>query len=162
MPFVNEKFIYFPIYNPKQIEVLYGPKEYYQTLIVNKIFIIQDGVSNAENRIFLSCLYLGTGELARGLLAAIEGNLKKNKNLQVTLLLDKCRGLRGYPGDSSVTVIKPLLEKYPKKYLYIIIVFNYIYMEHHIYMIFQMVLYQVELMKQLVYIILKHMDGIIL
>lgn len=40
MPFVNEKFIYFPIYNPKQIEVLYGPKEYYQTLIVNKIFII--------------------------------------------------------------------------------------------------------------------------
>lgn len=66
-------------------------------------------------------MYLGTGKLEHELLQAIESNIKQNSNLQVNILLDKCRALRGHPGNSSVSKIEGLLHKYPRKYhLYIL------------------------------------------
>ncbi len=87
------------------IEVLYTPNSYYESL--KNIF------TNAKQRIIISSLYLGNGQLEKELVNTIETNLKLNPNLTVNVLFDYSRALRN--ADNSVTMFKPILEAYSSR-----------------------------------------------
>jgi CDP-diacylglycerol---glycerol-3-phosphate 3-phosphatidyltransferase len=90
----------FPVAGSK-ISVINEPKDFYDTLLARS--------ANAKRRIFFTSLYLGTGELEQGLVAAMHQNLRTNKDLSVNILLDFTRGTRGV--ENSQTTLMPLVRE---------------------------------------------------
>ncbi|KAJ1720089.1 CDP-diacylglycerol--glycerol-3-phosphate 3-phosphatidyltransferase, partial [Coemansia biformis] len=88
----------FPIRQP--VCVLREPQEFYRELL--------RGIAQAEQRICLSSLYLGSQETE--LVAALDKALSRNTSLQVHVLLDCLRGTRADgAGASSATLLAPLV-----------------------------------------------------
>ncbi|SCV04930.1 LANO_0G14554g1_1 [Lachancea nothofagi CBS 11611] len=85
-----------------EIEVLHSPTEFYDTL-KNKIF-------NAERRIFLASLYIGTSQ--EELIACISKALDKNPNLKVYFLVDGLRGTREAPKSCSASLLSRLVKNH--------------------------------------------------
>ncbi|KAK3912093.1 CDP-diacylglycerol--glycerol-3-phosphate 3-phosphatidyltransferase, mitochondrial, partial [Frankliniella fusca] len=93
----------FPVAADK-IRILSEPYEFYETLV--------DKCSKAQNRITISSLYLGTGDLEKALVETIRKRLVELKGkLKVTLLFDHCRGSRGTLNSRSM--VAPLLQEQP-------------------------------------------------
>ncbi|CRG98880.1 phosphatidylglycerophosphate synthase, putative [Plasmodium relictum] len=92
----------FVIRDPKA-KLLFSPNEFFNTL--NSMF------KNSKNRIVISCLYLGIGELEKELVESIKKNVNI-KNVKVDILLDKQRGTRpeGKLKESSVSVLSELFD----------------------------------------------------
>ncbi|GAB65192.1 phosphatidylglycerophosphate synthase, partial [Plasmodium cynomolgi strain B] len=90
----------FVIPEPKA-RVLFMPTEFFDTL--------KGMFRSSKNRIVISCLYIGIGELEKELIVSIKNN-KHIKNLRVDILLDKQRGTRpeGKLNESSVSVLSDL------------------------------------------------------
>lgn len=85
-----------------QIQILTEPKQFYQTL--------KSKISKAENRVFLSSLYIGKTE--HDLIDCISLALKKNPNLKVHVLTDALRGTREAPSKSSASLLAELIKQY--------------------------------------------------
>ncbi|SBT32739.1 phosphatidylglycerophosphate synthase, putative [Plasmodium ovale wallikeri] len=90
----------FVIRDPKA-KVLFSPEEFFNTL--------NDMFRNAKERIVISCLYMGIGDLEKELVQSIKNN-KTIKKLRVDVLIDKQRGTRpeGKLKESSVSVLSKL------------------------------------------------------
>ena len=88
--------------NGDNIQVISSPNQFYQTMI--------DKISNAVYRITISSLYIGTGDMERKLVDAIDKQLCDKPYLQVCILLDRLRGTRGDP--NSLTLFLPLIKKH--------------------------------------------------
>ncbi|CAD2101488.1 CDP-diacylglycerol-glycerol-3-phosphate 3-phosphatidyltransferase [Plasmodium vinckei petteri] len=92
----------FIIHDPK-ITVLHTPDEFFKTL--KKL------IKNSRERIVISSLYIGTGELEKELIDDIIDN-KNIKNLQIDILLDKQRGTRpeGKHKETSISILSKLFK----------------------------------------------------
>lgn len=88
------------VMDASKIKILKDPKEFYEAIV--------EQISNADERIILSSLYIDDSNL----LQVLNESLSKNYKLQVTILLDFHRSLRGGK-TSSVATIKKLVDKYP-------------------------------------------------
>ncbi|KAF9463914.1 hypothetical protein BDZ94DRAFT_1257747 [Collybia nuda] len=90
--------------SPNNITILSKPREFYTLLV--------DMVRRAESRIFISSLYIGSGEIE--LVNALTEELSKKPALQLHLHLDLNRSTR--PGASSTAkLLLPLIHAYPKR-----------------------------------------------
>mmetsp|Transcript_14446 Transcript_14446/g.36837 ORF Transcript_14446/g.36837 Transcript_14446/m.36837 type:complete len:477 (-) Transcript_14446:417-1847(-) len=99
------------VVDASSIRVLNTPTHFFESLL--------DGVKHAEKSVYLTSLYLGTDSMSKQLVAAIDERMGEKRGLEVTVILDYLRATRGR--ENSVTVLKPLLEKYPdnvKVFLY--------------------------------------------
>lgn len=85
----------FPV-NASKINIINDPKKFYDTLC--------NRFRNANRRISVASLYLGTGTMEKKLLDITKKNLKDNKCLNFKVLLDYQRGTRGEV--NSVTLLK--------------------------------------------------------
>ncbi|KAH3679762.1 hypothetical protein WICMUC_000728 [Wickerhamomyces mucosus] len=85
-----------------QIEILKDPKEFYSTL--------KQKINNAQNRIFISSLYIGKNQ--DELIQCISNSLESKPNLKVYILTDALRGTRETPSKSSASLLSKLLIKY--------------------------------------------------
>ncbi|SBT74925.1 phosphatidylglycerophosphate synthase, putative [Plasmodium malariae] len=87
--------------NEPKVKLLFSPNEFFNTL--------NDMFKNSKNRIVISCLYMGIGELEKELIESIKNN-KNVKNIKVDILLDKQRGTRpeGKFKESSISVLSDL------------------------------------------------------
>lgn len=81
------------------IQILSSPNEYYCNL--KQLF------SNAKERIVVSSLYLGNGQLEKDLVDSISSSMVTNPNLSVNILLDFSRAFRNV--NNSVTMLQPIL-----------------------------------------------------
>ncbi|SOV22283.1 phosphatidylglycerophosphate synthase [Plasmodium sp. DRC-Itaito] len=92
----------FVIHEPKA-KLLFTPNEFFNTL--NDIF------KNSQNRIVISCLYMGIGELEKELIDSIQKNVNI-KDLKVDILLDRQRGTRpeGKLNECSVSILSELFK----------------------------------------------------
>lgn len=88
------------------IQILQEPSDFHFTL--KTLF------SNAKKRICLSSLYLGTGNLEQQLVDSIEESLKNNSQLDVKIILDHSRGLRG--DKNSKTMLQNLKQKFAERF----------------------------------------------
>jgi hypothetical protein len=70
-------------------------------------------VKVAKRHVYLSALYLGSGQREKQLIEDIGGALQENSELQVTFLLDHSRARRG--GESSIDLLTPLLLQFPHR-----------------------------------------------
>ncbi|KAL8926762.1 MAG: hypothetical protein Q9208_002836 [Pyrenodesmia sp. 3 TL-2023] len=86
-----------------QIEVLEGPKEFYETL--------KQKIRNAKKRIYLSTLYIGKTE--HELISTIHDALAQAPELKVSILTDALRGTREDPSPSCASLLAPLLTSFP-------------------------------------------------
>lgn len=87
-----------------QIEVLDGPKDFYETLKSN--------ISKAKKRIFLATLYIGKSETE--LISTIRDTLLRNgPDLKVSILTDALRGSREAPDPSCASLLASLAEEFP-------------------------------------------------
>ena len=73
---------------------------------------LQERTNSCKERMKLSSLYLGTGELERRLVRQVDERIIAKKDLSCHFLLDCLRGTRGHP--SSHTLLQPLLAKHPQ------------------------------------------------
>ncbi|KAL4111614.1 hypothetical protein PRIC1_003292 [Phytophthora ramorum] len=94
----------FPL-RSSDVKLLATPTDFYQQLLHN--------IQNAETRVSISSLYLGTGQLEQALVRALVQRLREKPQLQVQLVLDYSRGQRGGITASSVTMLAPLLKEFP-------------------------------------------------
>ncbi|KAG7394382.1 CDP-diacylglycerol--glycerol-3-phosphate 3-phosphatidyltransferase [Phytophthora boehmeriae] len=94
----------FPL-RSNDVALLATPTDFYRQLLAN--------IQQAETRVSISSLYLGTGELERQLVQALAARLRERPELQVQIVLDYSRGQRGGATNSSVTMLAPLLEEFP-------------------------------------------------
>jgi len=77
------------------------PLDYY--LALHKL------ANNAEQRISMSALYLGTGKLERYLVDKLNKKMQVTPDLKMTLLFDYMRGTRiEKTGESSHSILKPI------------------------------------------------------
>ncbi|XP_018652079.1 LOW QUALITY PROTEIN: CDP-diacylglycerol--glycerol-3-phosphate 3-phosphatidyltransferase [Schistosoma mansoni] len=76
-----------PIYhiNSEQIRILKTPQDLFHSLL--------DHIENANKRIILSTLYIGTGSLENELVTALTKAVRE-RNVKLTILMDATRGLR--------------------------------------------------------------------
>ena len=82
------------------MQLISNPTDYY--LALHKL------TSQAERRICMSALYLGTGNLEKYLVEKLQRRADEHPDLRVTLLLDFMRGTRlSRKGDSSLTMLRP-------------------------------------------------------
>ncbi|KAL1740514.1 hypothetical protein HDZ31DRAFT_47366, partial [Schizophyllum fasciatum] len=88
---------------PNRIKILSQPKDFY-ALLLNMI-------QQAERRVFLSSLYIGSEE--KELVPSLGDALHKKPLLHVYLQLDLNRSTR--PGASTAQLLQPLLEQYPDR-----------------------------------------------
>ena len=92
--------------NGDNVCVLSTPSDFYQFLI--------NGIKSSKNRIILSALYLGVGELEQELLKCLDDTLhqreKENVSMDVEILFDYVRGSRGKLNSKSMLL--PLVKKY--------------------------------------------------
>ena len=87
-----------------QIEILDGPKDFYETLKSN--------ISKAKKRIFLATLYVGKSETE--LISVIRDALLRNgPDLKVSILTDALRGTRETPNPSCASLLASLAEEFP-------------------------------------------------
>ena len=92
--------------NADQIDVLEGPKEFYETLKAK--------IGGAKRRICLSTLYIGKTE--EELIATIRDTLIHNgPGLQVSILTDALRGTREAPDPSCASLLASLVAEFPKQ-----------------------------------------------
>ena len=83
------------------MQIISNPQDYY--LALHKL------ASDAERRISMSALYLGTGNLEKYLVEKLSKRVKENPDLRMTLLMDFMRGTRlGRSGESSYSLLRPL------------------------------------------------------
>ena len=69
--------------------------------------------ANAKHRAVYATLYLGTGSKEQVLVNSIEKSLEAtNGEVKVRFLLDYCRGTRNVQGQSSCTMLLPLVKQY--------------------------------------------------
>jgi CDP-diacylglycerol--glycerol-3-phosphate 3-phosphatidyltransferase len=90
--------------NKGEIEIVTNPIKFYELLC--------DKINDAQERIFLSSLYIGKNQ--NELIDLINDQLYKKPNLKVDILLDCLRSTRDLPNHSTATLILPLVEKYGK------------------------------------------------
>ena len=65
--------------------------------------------NDAEKRISMSALYIGTGKLEKYLVNKLQQKISKEPQLKVSVLLDYMRGTRvSRSGESSLSLLKPL------------------------------------------------------
>ena len=63
--------------------------------------------------LYLAALYLGTGDTSKSLVEAVQKSLHSTGGQTRThFLLDYCRGNRNVEGQSSCTMLQPLLQGY--------------------------------------------------
>ena len=75
-----------------------SPSDYY--LALHKL------LNDAERRVSMSALYLGTGNLEKYLVEKLTKRTQQNPDLRVTFLLDYMRGTRlSSKGESSLTML---------------------------------------------------------
>lgn len=86
------------------IEILTHPVKFYK--------LLKDKIKGAQNRIFLSSLYIGKHQ--NELVDLISEELEKKPNLKVDILLDCLRSTRDLPNHSTAHLLLPLVEKYGK------------------------------------------------
>ncbi|KAL8805124.1 MAG: hypothetical protein Q9200_005551, partial [Gallowayella weberi] len=91
--------------NADQIEVLEGPKEFYETL--------KHKIRNAKTRIYLSTLYIGKAE--HELVSTIQDALTRAPELKVSILTDALRGTREDPEPSCASLLATLLVDFPDR-----------------------------------------------
>ncbi|KAL8796210.1 MAG: hypothetical protein Q9182_007408, partial [Xanthomendoza sp. 2 TL-2023] len=91
--------------NADQIEVLEGPKEFYETL--------KQKIRNAKTRIYLSTLYIGKAE--HELVSTIQDALTRAPELKVSILTDALRGTREDPEPSCASLLATLLVDFPDR-----------------------------------------------
>ncbi|KAF4608259.1 CDP-diacylglycerol--glycerol-3-phosphate 3-phosphatidyltransferase [Pleurotus pulmonarius] len=90
--------------SPHKIQILSQPSSFYEKLLAM--------IRRAKTRIFLSSLYIGSGESQ--LIGALEEALTRSPDLKVLLQLDLNRSTR--PGKSSTAhLLLPMLEKFPSR-----------------------------------------------
>ncbi|KAL8764184.1 MAG: hypothetical protein Q9184_000153 [Pyrenodesmia sp. 2 TL-2023] len=87
----------------EQIEVLQGPKEFYETL--------KQKIRNAKTRIYLSTLYVGKTE--HELISTIHDALAQAPELKVSILTDALRGTREDPFPSCASLLASFLTSFP-------------------------------------------------
>lgn len=75
----------FELYS-SQIQIISNPQDYY--LALHKL------AGDAQKRITMSALYLGTGKLEQYLVEKVSKRTKEEEDLRVTVLLDYMRGTR--------------------------------------------------------------------
>lgn len=85
-----------------QVEILTDPKDFYSQ--------IKEKIASAEDRIFLSSLYIGKTQ--HELISCLSQALEAKPNLKLYILIDYLRGTREYPSQSSLTILSQLLEKF--------------------------------------------------
>lgn len=90
--------------NKGDIEIITHPVTFYE--------LLKSKISNAENRIFLSSLYIGKHQ--NELIDLIQEELEKKPKLKVDILLDCLRSTRDTPNHSTASLILPLVEKFGK------------------------------------------------
>lgn len=88
------------VISPSKLKVLYSPTEFYNCII--------SMIRNAKQRLYLSSLYIGTGEIEQKVIKEIEINKKINRTLQCALFFDKGRSERREKGISSLDILKTL------------------------------------------------------
>lgn len=89
-----------------QIEVLDGPKEFYETL--------KSKIRGAKRRIYLSTLYIGKSE--HELISTIrEALLHNGPDLKLSILTDALRGTRESPEASCASLLAPLVAEFPNR-----------------------------------------------
>lgn len=87
------------------ITILNSPSEFYNTL--------KSKIHNANDRIFLSSLYIGKAQ--HELIGCIDEALSSKPDLTVHILVDALRGTREAPENTcSASLLVPLVEKYGK------------------------------------------------
>ena len=92
--------------NADQIDVLDGPKEFYETL--------KTKIRGAKRRIYLSTLYVGQTE--DELISTIRHALLHNgKELKVSILTDALRGTREAPEPSCASLLASLVAEFPDR-----------------------------------------------
>ncbi len=92
--------------NADQIEIIHGPKEFYETLKAK--------IRGAKRRIYLSTLYIGKAE--NELISTLHNALQHNgPDLRVSILTDALRGTREAPDPSCASLLASLVEKFPDR-----------------------------------------------
>ncbi|RVE44096.1 hypothetical protein evm_011262 [Chilo suppressalis] len=92
----------FPVHASK-INIMNDPRSFYDTLC--------ERFQNANRRISIASLYIGTGTLERKLLAVTKENVMMKKNLKFTVVVDYQRGTRGEI--NSKTVLQDFVNDVP-------------------------------------------------
>ncbi|GMT10651.1 hypothetical protein PFISCL1PPCAC_1948 [Pristionchus fissidentatus] len=99
----------FPV-DADSIRIVKTPSEFYE--------LILERIGSAKNRVYLSSLYLGSGELETAIVDGLSRRLDENESLDVTILLDFLRGTRGEKeGKSSTNLLTKIAHK-AKVYLF--------------------------------------------
>ncbi len=89
-----------------QLHLLQDPSHFYQTL--------KDKIGQAKERIFLASLYIGKEETE--LIEHLESALRKNPQLQLTILVDALRGTReAAPTPSCASLVSRLHAQFPDR-----------------------------------------------
>lgn len=92
--------------NADQIEILDGPKEFYE--------VLRSKIRKAKRRIYLSTLYIGKTE--NELISTIRHALLQNgPGLKVSILTDALRGTREAPSPSCASLLASLVEDFPDR-----------------------------------------------
>ncbi|KAI3662028.1 hypothetical protein MP638_005476 [Amoeboaphelidium occidentale] len=87
-------------FSVEEVRIISTPEEFYGSIL--------KGLENAQHRVTLSSLYLGTGEKERHLVSCMQKTLERNDSkFKLSLLFDHLRGTRGEV--NSVSLLKPLL-----------------------------------------------------
>lgn len=89
--------------NGQNIKPLYEPAQFYSELKRN--------ILSAKDRVFIAALYIGHTE--QELVDTIREALQKTPSLQVHILIDCLRGTRVSKGESSATLLLPLIKDHP-------------------------------------------------
>ncbi|KAI6793444.1 hypothetical protein KC360_g2109 [Hortaea werneckii] len=84
------------------IEILRSPSDFFETL--------KQKISKAQDRIYLSTLYVGKTE--HELIATIRDALQANPNLKVSLLTDALRGTREEPDPSCASLLASIIKDF--------------------------------------------------
>lgn len=87
-----------------EIDIITHPELFYK--------LLKEKISKAENRIFLSSLYIGKNQ--NDLIEIIINQMQNKPNLKVDILLDCLRSTRDVPDTSTASLILPLVEKFGK------------------------------------------------
>ncbi|KAF4975382.1 hypothetical protein FZEAL_7833 [Fusarium zealandicum] len=103
-PFVSELDRLAPSFDVRgdQVKIIRTPAEFYETL--------KDRIRNAQRRIFLSTLYIGKSE--KELIETLQEALRKNPELQLSILTDALRGTREAPNPSCASLLAPLVAEF--------------------------------------------------
>lgn len=72
--------------------------------------MLQEKISKAEHRIYLSTLYIGKTE--HELISTIRDALQRNPGLKVSFLTDALRGTRETPNPSTASLMTPLISEF--------------------------------------------------